>query len=258
MVVSNTAVYRFRWLLYELVLRDLTLRYRGSILGFAWTLLNPLLFMLVYTLVFSMFLHSAIHDYPLFLLSGLIPWMWFSGGVTQATTAILDGRAYVGKTLMPTELLVLVPVLSNGVNFLITVVLLLPAGLALGINVAWAVAFMPLLVLIVLCLTLGISLFVATANVFYRDLQQIVSYALTAGFFLTPIFYSRATIPPNLQFLVTFNPVADVISAFQSVLYKGVPPDPTDLLYAGSFAVIVLIAALLYFNSVRDSLGEQL
>jgi ABC-type polysaccharide/polyol phosphate export permease len=250
------STYRFRWLLYELVVRDLKLRYRGSVLGFAWTLLNPILFMCVYTLVFSVFMRTEIRNYPLFLLSGLIPWIWLSGAITQATTSILDGSAYIGKTLMPAQLLVLVPVLSNGVNFLITIALLLPVSLALGINIGWALVFLPLLVLVQFSLTLGLALLVATVNVFFRDLQQIVSYVLTAAFFLTPIFYSRSTIPANVQFVVQFNPVAGLIAVYQSLFYKGTFPDWNDLFAAGGFAVVSLFIGLAYFNSMRDALGE--
>jgi lipopolysaccharide transport system permease protein len=250
------AVARYRWLLYELVIRDVKLRYRGSVLGFAWTLLNPLLFMVIYTLVFSVVLRSNIRAYPLFLLSGLIPWTWFSSSIGQGTTAILDGRMYVGKTLLPAELLVLVPVLSNGVNFAITVVLLFPVSFALGVNAGWALVFLPLLVAIELCMALGISFFVATVNVFYRDFQQLVGYALLAIFFLTPIFYARVMVPPHLQFMVTLSPVAAMISGYQSVFYYGAPPEWGQLAFAAVFSVAVLSASLLYFNRHRDAFGE--
>lgn len=250
-------VFRYRWLLYELVLRDLVLRYRGSILGFAWTLLNPVLFMAVYTMVFSVILKSSIPHYPLFLLSGLIPWLWFSGAVTQSSTAILGGSTYIGKTLMPAELLVLVPVLSNGINFLITILLLLPVSVAFGANVTWGLLFLPALVAIELCMTLGLSLLLATATVFYRDLQQIITYVFTAVFFLSPIFYTKENVPANLRFLVTYNPLASLISAFHSGFYKGVPPNLADLIPAATFAACVLAIGLLYFNSMRDTFGEH-
>lgn len=256
MVLTTFPVVRYRWLLYEMVVRDLKLRYRGSVLGFAWTLLNPLLFMAVYTFVFSVILHSQIHAYPLFLLSGLIPWMWISTSIGQAVTAIQNGGGYIGKTLMPAELLVLVPVLSNGVNFLITLALLLPVSAALGVNVGWAVLCLPLLVLLELCLALGISLAVATVDVFFRDIQQIVTYALTALFFLTPIFYAKSSVPQHLQFLVTFNPFAGLISAYQDVFYAGKPPDGQDLLLASAFGAIALVLGFAYFNRNRDAFGE--
>lgn len=249
-------LYSFRWLLYELVWRDLVLRYRGSVLGFAWTLLNPLLFMAVYTLVFSVFLRNGIRAYPLFLLSGMIPWLWVSTAISQAVTSILDGRTFVGKTLLPTELLVMVPVLSNGLNFLITIALLFPISVLLGVNVGWALVFLPLLLVIQLCMTLGFALLVATFNVFYRDFQQIVSYLLMAFVFLTPIFYLRSAVPTSLQWMVKFSPIAALISGYQHVFYFGTPPDWRDLLFAAAFGVVLLLIALSYFNRHRDALVE--
>lgn len=257
MVLNRVPAYRFRWLLYELVKRDVKLRYRGSVLGIAWTLLNPVLFMVVYTLVFSVIMKSSIPNYPLFLMSGLIPWMWLSGSITQATTSILGGGAYIGKTLMPPELLVLVPVLANGVNFIITIVLFSVVCFALGVNIVWALLFLPVLLLIQLCMTLGLSMLVAVANVFYRDIEQIVSYVLTAAFFMTPIFYARTAVPEDMRFIVAFNPVAGLISAYQSVFYKGIAPDAADLVSAAAFGAIVLVIGLGLFNNARDSLGEQ-
>lgn len=256
MVLDRIPTYRFRWLLLELVKRDLKLRYRGSVLGVAWTLLNPLLFMAVYTLVFSVFMRSTIASYPIFLLSGLIPWMWFSNTVGQATSSLVGAEAYIGKTLMPAELLVLAPVLSNGVNFLITIALFLATSLALGVNIGWSLIFLPVLFAVELCLTLGASMLVAVIMVYFRDIQQIVAYFMTALFFLTPIFYTRATVPPNLQFLVLFNPIAGLISAYQSVFYNGVPPSAEDLLSSTAFGVMILVIGLAIFNNSRDSLGE--
>lgn len=257
MVLEKNAIYRFRWLLYELVKRDLKLRYRGSVLGIAWTLLNPILFMAVYTFVFSVIMKSTIAHYPFFLLSGLIPWMWLSGAITQSTTAILGGSVYIGKTLMPAELLVLVPVLSNGVNFLVTMLLFTLLSVGFGTNVTFALVFLPILVLLELCAVLGLSMIVAVMTVFFRDIEQIVAYILTAAFFMTPIFYERAAVPPSLQFIVSYNPLAGLIGAYQSVFYRGVPPSANDLLGSGAFAVVVLIIALAYFNGSRDALGEN-
>ena len=114
-------IYRYRWLVLELVLRDLRIRYRGSALGLAWTFINPLIFTCIYTLVFGVFLHTDVPNYPVYLLSALLPWTWLSGALQQSTAALVDGRMYVGKTIFPIEILVLVPVLSHGWNFLCSI-----------------------------------------------------------------------------------------------------------------------------------------
>jgi lipopolysaccharide transport system permease protein len=140
-------LYRARWLIYELVSRDLRLRYRGSALGFGWTLLNPLLFMGVYILVFGTFLHLGFHNFALYLLSGNLAFLWFSGALNQGTGAILAGRMYVGKTVFPTQVLILVPVLSGAVNFVLSLPILLIADVVFGQHLGWSLVYLPLLMI---------------------------------------------------------------------------------------------------------------
>lgn len=252
----SASLYRRRWLLFELVSRDLKLRYRGSVFGFAWTLLNPLIFMGVYVLVFSVFLKMNIPNFPLYLLTGLIPWYWFLGAISQSVGAILDGRTFVGKTVFPIELLVLVPVITNGINFALSMILVVILTYALGVHPGWAILALIPIVAIQFLLVLGISFLVATFNVFYRDLQQLIGYALTLVFFLTPIFYARNFIPPQYKFIITLNPFAAVISCYQDILYYGRFPGATELAISAVVAVFVAGAGIGYFNRYRDAFGE--
>lgn len=249
-------LYRFRWLLYELVVRDLRLRYRGSVLGFAWTLLNPLLFMAIYTLVFSVYMRVPIHDYPLYLLSGLVPWTFAQAAIQQSVGAILDGRMYVGKTLFPIELLVVTPVLSNCANFAISLALVVLLSLILGVHASWSLLLLPFLLAVALCMVLALSFLSATANVFYRDVQQLIGYALTALFFMTPIFYAASSVPPRFTFIVTYNPIAALLECFQSILYGGSAPPWGRLAFAAAFAAFALGASIGYFERYRDVFGE--
>jgi len=250
------SVYRYRWLVYELVLRDLRLRYRGSVLGLAWTLLNPLIFTGIYTLVFGAFLHVGIEHYPVYLLAGLAPWMWFSGALQQGTTALVDGRMYVGKTIFPIEVLVLVPVLSHGWNFVCTVPIVLLAAALFKIHLTWALAALPLLALIEFFIIYALALLAASLYVFYRDVQQLVGYVLTAMIFMLPIFYGIRSVPPSFAFLMRGNPLAAVIVAFQDAIYRGQSPGLDALLFASFFALGTLIAAFHVFNRYRESFGE--
>jgi len=254
---AGLTVSRYRWLLYELLIRDLRLRYRGSVLGFAWTILNPVLFMLVYTLVFSVFLRVNVPNFPLYLLSGMIAYNWFSIGISTSLTAILDGRHFVGQTIFPTEMLVLVPVLSNGINFLLSLLLLLPFAFVFG-HARFGVLALPVLIVIELCMTLGLSFIAATYNVFFRDLQQLVSYALAALFFLTPIFYARHSVPANLQFMVKLSPVAALIDGYQRVLYYGEFPSWRTTLFAAAFALAILALGVAIFDRYREMFTEYI
>jgi lipopolysaccharide transport system permease protein len=253
---SVATLYRFRWLLYELVVRDLKLRYRGSVLGFAWTLLNPILFMAIYTLVFSVYMRVGIHDYPLYLLSGLIPWTFIQSAIQQAITAIPDGRMYVGKSLFPIELLVVVPVLSNAVNFMLSLFLVIGLALALGVHIGWMLLLLPVIIAIELVMVVGLAFLGATVNVFYRDIQQLVGYALTAIFFVTPIFYAASSVPPKFTFLLACSPIAALIASFQSILYYGLTPSWGGVLFAAVFSIFVLGASIGYFNRYRDAFAE--
>jgi ABC-type polysaccharide/polyol phosphate export permease len=255
---APAGVLRYRWLVYELVLRDLRLRYRGSILGLAWTLLNPLLFMAIYTLVFSVYLRVHLPNYPLYLLAGLIPWTWLSGALIPGTSSILDGRVYVGKTLFPTEVLMLVPVLSNAVNFLLSLPILFVFATLMHVHWGAAIVFLPVIAGIELIMVTGIVMLLATLNVFYRDLQQLVGYALTAAFYVTPIFYTQAQVPPKFQGLVLWNPFAALISGYQAIFYANRFPDMMNVAYALGFSIVVFAIAYGTFTRLRDSFTQYL
>lgn len=249
---------RFRWLVYELVLRDLRLRYRGSVLGFAWTLLNPLLFMLVYTLVFAVFLKMGTKNYPVYVLAGMIAWNWFATAVSQGTSAILDGRMYVGRSVFPMKVLPLIPVLSNGVNFVLSLPLLLVLMALYHVHFGPALLALPLIVAVEFLFILGVVMLSATYNVFYRDLQQLISYVLTALFFLTPIFYPRDHVSARFQAWFAWNPIAGITGAFQSVMYEGRFPNWAALGYALFCAIVVATLGFGAFARHRESFGQYL
>lgn len=258
MALRSPGVLKHRWLIYELVLRDLRLRYRGSILGFAWTLVNPIIFMAIYTLVFSVYLRVHVEHYPMYLLAGLVPWGWLSGAVLAGTTSILDGRFYVGKTLFPTIVLVIVPVVSNAVNFLLSLVVLFAFGAVLHMHWGLPLLWLPALVLIELILVSGVVMLLATLNVFYRDMQQLMTYGLTAMMYVTPIFYLRSQVPDKFQPLVVWNPFAALMSGFQDVFYANRFPSMPDLAYALCFSLVLLAIAYGTFNRLQESFSQYL
>ncbi|HEY8322593.1 MAG TPA: ABC transporter permease [Candidatus Baltobacteraceae bacterium] len=254
-------IYRYRWLIYELVLRNLRLRYRGSILGFAWTLANPLLFMAVYTLVFSVILKNGMANFPLYLLAGIVPWTWFASGLAQGATSILDGRLYVGKTLFPSEVLVVVPVLTNGVNFALSLPFIAIVALLLHVHLGWSLLMLPVVVLVELILLQGLATLFATVNVFYRDVNELLTYAITALMFLTPIFYTQslvATHVPQMAGILALNPLAGIIAGFQAILYGGAMPDLKSLAYSAIVGFVLLATGQWVFERYRESFSEFL
>lgn len=251
-------LYRARWLIYELVSRDLRLRYRGSVLGFAWSLLNPLLFMGVYLLVFGTFLHLGFHNYALYLLSGNLAYIWFSTALNLGTEAIRSGRMFVGKTVFPTEVLILVPVLSGAVNFALSMPILLIADVALHQPIGASVLLLPVLIVGQALITLGLLFFFSTLNVFYRDFGQLETYLVLLLLYLTPIFYQIQAVPEPYRKFILASPIAALIIAYHDILFFGRLPTLSSIVYIFAIGIVLCVLGYVFFNRYREAFGELL
>ncbi len=218
-------------LLRNMVVRDLKVRYRNSVLGFGWSLLQPLLMMLVFTLVFKVLSRTEIPNYPLFLLTGLLPWNFTHSALSSALRSITGNSALITKVYFPRELLPLSAVLGAFVHFVLAFALLLIGMLAFGVEFHSTVLLVPIIMLLQLGLVAGIAMVLAAANVMMRDLEQIVDVGLLAWFFLTPIFYALAIVP-NDQFLgldihrwvFSLNPMATLVTDYRYTVMEGFMP----------------------------------
>ena len=251
-------LYRYRELVGVLVAKQIKLRYRGSVLGFLWTLLNPLLLMLVYTLVFSVYLRIDMASYPAFLFSGLLPWIWLSSSLQQGVTSILDSAALVTRSQFPTQVLPVVTLTANTVNFLLTLPLLFAFLLAFRVPLGRPLLALPALVVIEYLLALGLVLIASAVNIYFRDLQHIIIHLLTVLQFLTPVFYPVSLVPEWLRPWALLNPFAVLVSAFQDVLYfNRLPPALPVLALLVLACVLVSIGAAL-FNRYQQAFAETL
>jgi ABC-type polysaccharide/polyol phosphate export permease len=250
------SVYRFRWLLFELVYRDIALRYRGSVLGFLWTILNPLLAMLVYTLVFSVFLRVAIPHYALFLLSGLLPWIWFASSISMGATSIVDGRIYVSRSVFAPVLLVMVPICSNLINFVLSIPLFFALAAFFGVPIGLPLLVLPVVIAIQFVLLLALVLMLATYNVFYRDLQQLMVTILSLIFYLAPIFYPLASVPSNFRPFVFLNPMAALVVTYQDIFYYDRVPSLKLLGYALAVSLVLLYIGMRVFDRYKDAFAD--
>lgn len=260
-------LYRFRALIATLVLRELRARYRGSLLGFLWSFLNPLLLMLVYVLVFSVYMRAPMEKYAVFLFSGLLPWLWFSSSLGHATGVIVGSGPLVKRILFPAEILPLVSVLANLANMLLSLPLLFLFLFLFGIRPGAALLFLPLLVGLQLLLTVGLALPLAALNVHLRDVEQILSNFLVLLFFLSPILYPVSTVPLTLQVadLVTLplrplyflNPVAGLVQSYQNIFFFDRQPHWIHLGMVAVFAALALWTGYRVFDHLRDSLAEE-
>lgn len=249
-------LYKYRALISALVVRGLRARYRGSVLGFFWTFLNPLLLMLVYLLVFSTVMKIGIKNYSVFLFAGLLPWTWFATALTDGVGSIVSGSNLITKVLFPPQVLPTVSVLINMMNYIFTLPLLLLflfiSKMPLGFPF---LAIIPV-ILIQLVLTMGATLIVAAVNVYFRDLQQIVANFLMLGFFVTPILYPLSQVPEKVRFIFYLNPMTVLFRSYQWIFYYNVFPDWLHLLYllAGSF--VVLFIGVYVFERLKEAFPE--
>jgi ABC-type polysaccharide/polyol phosphate export permease len=248
---------RHRSLVLALLERELKARYRGSILGFVWTFLNPLLLMAVYALVFRFYMRIAVANYALFLLAGLLPWTWFSSSLADGTNAIVGGSSLVTKSLFPTEILPVVVVLSNMVNFALSIPLLALAGWAYGVSfspLAW-LWLVPVMVL--QCVfTLGLVLSLAALNVHYRDVQHVVANLLLLWFFLTPIVYPASQVPERLHLLLWANPVALFTEIYRDIFVTPAWPNLEAFGVLTIYALVSILVGAKIFDGYRDTFPE--
>lgn len=261
-------VWEYRELIRNLVLRDLKVRYRNSLLGIIWSWANPLLMMLVFTLVFNfLFTQSDLPHYHVFLLSALLPWQFFSESVTAATNSIVGNAHLIKKVYFPREILPLSIILSNLVNFLIALPVFFGLAIISGARISpWAL-LLPIPILVQILFALGMCLILCTLNVFYRDTQIILSVLMQAWFFLTPVFYPITQIGKEKTLLgITFdaqlwlrrlNPMASVIASYRDLLYWG-SYTGLDFLFRTAFtSLLVLVVGYLVFLHFSPRFGEE-
>jgi ABC-type polysaccharide/polyol phosphate export permease len=249
-------LYAYRVLVQTLVVRDLKGRYRGSILGLFWTLLNPLLYMGVYTLVFSNYIRVEIERYPAFLLCGLLPWIWLSSSLLMGATSIVEGGSLVKKVFLPPQVLPTVTVIVNFVNFLLGFPLLLVLLALFGVEPGWGLVGLPLITVAQFVFTLGLTLIVAAASVRYRDIPHILAHLVTFWFFLCPILYPATQVPEHFRFLVSINPFSVFVVGYQAALLDN------KVLWSAMgemilLSALALVLGMVVFGRFRWSFAEE-
>jgi ABC-type polysaccharide/polyol phosphate export permease len=257
-------LYRYRQLIFTLTVRDLKARYRGSVLGFFWSLANPLMLLGVYTLVFTRFFpRPGIDPYPLFLFCGILPWTFFSGSIMETTTSISSNAGLVKKVMFPAEALPLVVVFSHLVHFALAMPILLAAALLSALlgktPLGLAVLLVPVIMLLQTMFIAGLALAISSASVLFRDLRDLVANLLQLGFFLTPIIYSLDAIPSRgIRTLLMLNPMTPFVVAYQRIFFEGRAPGTSEAVLMLLYAVGSLALGFAVFDRLRDSLAEAI
>ena len=241
-----------------LALKDFKVRYRNSILGFLWSLLNPLAYMLILTLVFSFLLHVSVPNFAAWVLIGLLIWRFFSLGTSQGLFSIINSASLVTKVYMPRYAIVLSNNVANLFSACLEFVVFLPLLIALGVGPSVYFFFLPAVIALEFMIIFALSLSLAPLNVKYRDFYQLWDIALQLGFFLSPIVYDAQLIPARFQFLYSLNPVTRLIESARNVFLSQKLPTLYDLIVVAGSIVIFLIIGFAIFRTLEERLAEEL
>lgn len=268
--MTSVAEYRAsRELFANLTLRELRGKYKRSFLGWAWSLVNPLANMVVYTIFFTVFLRiaarnftghpSGLQVYALYLLCGMLPWNFFQVSVMMCIASLIGNAALIKKTYFPRELLPAAAVGSGLVSHLIEMGLLTVALLGFG---NWRVlVFLPFVVLLTLTMgvfALGFGLMVSALNVYFRDIQHFLGILFLAWLYMTPIIYPLSLVPAKYAVILKFNPMTDAVLSYRAVMYSGTLPGWYELGYFMGWAVAFLVIGMFIFNRLANGIAEEL
>jgi lipopolysaccharide transport system permease protein len=256
---------RYRGLIQSLVARELKARYRGSVLGFFWSFINPLTLLLIYTFVFKYVMPAAVQgvsNYPLFMFCGLLPWTWFASSLVESSGVLISGGNLIKKVLFPAEILPIVTVTANMVHFFLALPILVVfliyyrAPLTLS-ELAW----FPVIVAVQYLFTLSCALLLSALTVHFRDIRDILTNVLTLWFFATPIIYSYLHLPetakPFMKYM-NLNPFVHLAISYQEILFFAGPFGHWKWMLAlGGVSVLFFFAAHWTFDRLRDSFAEE-
>ena len=252
-------IFDYRDMVNSLVRRDLRGKYKGSVMGFLWTFINPLCQMIVYTVVFSVIIRSELEQFYVYMITGMVPWLFFDMALRQGACCVRYQGELVKKIYFPREVLPLACVTSNFMNmlfcFLIVFMVLIISGVGVRLEV---LVWLPLVMGIEYLLTLGFALLVSAGTVYLKDLEHIVSVILMAWIYLTPIMYPVSMIPETILWIFRINPMTAVIEAYHAVLYWKKSPDGLPLFYAFLFGVVLLAVSEAVFVKLSDHFAEEL
>ncbi len=252
-------VFHYRTMIQSLIQRDLRGRYKGSVLGFAWTFLNPLLQLVVYTVVFSTIMRAGIEDYYLFLFVALIPWIFFSSSLTGGASCIISQKEMVKKIYFPREVLPIAHVTCQLVNmffsFLVMIAVLFLSGR--GLDLALVPYLLPV-IFVEYVLALGIAFITSSITVYLRDLEHILVIIAMAWQFLSPVMYSIDMIPDKMRAVFFVNPMTSVIVAYRDILYYKRAPELGTLITATILGCGLLVTGWLLFGRLERHFAEEL
>ncbi len=250
-------IFQYRDLIYQLVRRDIVTRYKRSVLGIAWTMLQPLGMMIVMAIVFSNLFHQ-VESYPSYILSGLITWTFFSQTTTAAIHQIVWGGQLLHRIYLPRTSFAVSAIGTGIINLLFSLVPLIVIMLITGRPIRLSVIFIPISMILLAAFALGIGLILSTLAIYFPDVSEMYQIVLVAWMYITPIIYPEEILPKAYRFWITnLNPMYHLIKIFRMPLYEGVFPGRIELAIASGIAIFTLVIGWLFFAKKADEFTYQ-
>jgi len=245
-------VLRYRSLLRTLVARDLKVRYKRSALGILWTMLNPLLLMVILTIVFAHLFRVTVEHFTVYFLSAFVLWNFFAQATSWSTGCLIGYGPLIKKIYVPKSIFVVATVLAGAVNLVISLVPLAIIMLVVGHPFTLALAFLPVPILLATLFSLGLSLALAPLCVMFADIVQIYAAVLTAWMYLTPIIYPLNALPTKYRTLILANPMTHLVEAFRTPIYWGAIPSAHVMISSTVAAIVTLVVGWIIFERYSD------
>ena len=247
-------------MIWNFIKREVRGRYKGSFLGFLWNFITPLVQILVYIIVFSAIFKPNIENYPLYLTSGMIVWIYFSDSLSEGSWILMGNSEMLKKIYFPRAVLPIAQVLSKLVNFIIMLIIFYVIAIITGFGISWeTLLLLPVITIVYIAFIIGVTLIVSALDVFFRDIQYIVTVSLMALVWLAPIMYSRSAVDNELlSTLLSINPMTYFIEYYQKLLYWKTVPTFSDLLVCLIISICSVILGVLIFNYLEKDFAEVL
>lgn len=259
MIHTIKELYEYREMIFSLIQKELRGKYKGSVLGFFWSLLIPLFQLVIYTIVFSVFMPSSVDKFYIFLFVALVPWLFFNSCVSGGATSVIQQKNLVEKIYFPRMALPIAYSISYFINMLLSFIIVFLAlfisGVGIELKVLW---YLPIIMFIEFLLGIGAALIFSALTVYFRDLEYILNIVTMAWMYMTPILYPLEQVPENLRSYLYFNPMTSIIIAYRDILYYQQAPEMKTLIYAVIWGAAAIIIGFLSFQKLQRNFVEEL
>ncbi len=251
-------LYNYREMIYNLVKKDLRGRYKGSVLGFLWTFINPLLQLAVYTMVFSTIMRVNVDKFYMYLFIALIPWIFFTTSVLSGTISIIQNKDLIKKIYFPRIIIPISTVLATFMNMIFSMAVVILALFISGIGISYYVLLLPVIMVLEFFLVLGMVFLFSSLNVFFRDIEYILSIIMMIWFYMTPIVYTVEMIPEKYKTLFYLNPMTNIVIFYRDILFYKRMPSFGFMGGVFLYSLAMIVIGFFVFQKLQKNFVEEL